>query len=78
MHEFDIVTLTDKKILSFACQVNYYMVEEAHYKIKSSEMFTSDKTKFLMFPGTDKLLENVDLFDPTPLYRQVTVIFSFT
>ena len=52
------------------------MVEEAHYKIKSSEMFTSDKTKFLMFPGTDDLLENVDLFDPTPLYRQVTVNFT--
>jgi hypothetical protein len=51
-------------------QVNFYMLEEAHYKVKSNEISTADLTKFVIFPS-EKLLESVDLFDPAPLYRQV-------
>ena len=55
-------------------QVNYYMLEEAHYNIQRYGISTTDKTKFLIFPSDEKLLENVDLFNPTPLYGQVISI----
>ena len=66
--------MISKSISQKIVQVNYYMLEEAHYNIQRYGISTTDKTKFLIFPSDEKLLENVDLFNPTPLYGQVISI----